>query len=430
MQLASLGDERIEPTQTGQRAVCPGCGEEVLSKCGEIIAWHWAHIGGADCVASEGMTQWHKDWQDLTPKAWQEIIGRDIDGAVVHRADIRLPSGLIVEIQRSPISVADIESREDYWKRIVWIRHGEGLKLLINGQDPSEIQPHTWPNLKAKIAKRRQELRGKKRTVERISYSTPIDISQAKAKLISLANFLRSELKEVSATEKRLALGASICFEVRGIPIVLGVSSFAWKIKRPSWDAHTAPIWIDLPGSDCMALINSPDHLTSCIVAPRSIVQALLEQGIDISELKEQEIDIDCLLSKTKQAIKRKIAKQLERVTDSISLIEQKQREQIQAYRSACNAEQAKADRRKLAQSRLALQCEEAAMGRVLDLGGLSPRFVARWTSFFESCQSWQQIEAATKQIEAGVKLLLWRQLSPELKQRLRQIKQAQELTA
>jgi hypothetical protein len=425
MQLAVLGDERIEPTRTGQRAVCPGCGEEVLSKCGEILAWHWAHIGGADCVASEGMTQWHKDWQDLTPKTWQEIIGRDIDGAVVHRADIRLPSGLIVEIQRSPISVADIESREDYWRRVAWIRHGEGLKISIAGQRPSKIQPHTWPSLKAKIAKRKQDLREKKRIIERISsLPIPVSASEAKSKLLSLNNFLLQELRELAKAEDSPAMNVSVRFEAQGKPIELGLSSFAWRVRRPSWDAHNAPVWIDIPDSEYMALINLPKFSESCFLAHRSTVQALLKSGIDISAPQAERIDIEPRLFKLKQEIRKKISKQLQSVAAGINLIEEKQEREgemlIAEWKAGQAERQAQYQKELLEQDR---KEKEASMGRVLQLGGLSPRFVHRWIQFFESCQDWRQIEEATRQIEEGVKLLLWRQLSPELKQRLRQLK-------
>ena len=39
---AILAGEKIEAIPH-KRAKCPLCGEEVLSKCGEVKMWHWAH---------------------------------------------------------------------------------------------------------------------------------------------------------------------------------------------------------------------------------------------------------------------------------------------------------------------------------------------------------------------------------------------------
>ena len=38
--------QRITPLP-GQRAVCPCCKSEVNAKCGEVNAWHWAHLPDA-----------------------------------------------------------------------------------------------------------------------------------------------------------------------------------------------------------------------------------------------------------------------------------------------------------------------------------------------------------------------------------------------
>ena len=53
---------RAEPNIT---ANCDVCGKEVISKCGNIKVWHFAHKVSADCDSwSEEETQWHKDWKN------------------------------------------------------------------------------------------------------------------------------------------------------------------------------------------------------------------------------------------------------------------------------------------------------------------------------------------------------------------------------
>jgi len=113
--------ERIEATPK-KRAICPICGSELISKCGKILVWHWAHINMEECDNwSEGETWWHLDWKNKFPKENQEvIIGK-------HIADVRTPSRWVIELQNSPISSEEIIEREEYYKRMVWLLNGETL---------------------------------------------------------------------------------------------------------------------------------------------------------------------------------------------------------------------------------------------------------------------------------------------------------------
>ena len=104
---------RAMPSPKG-RGVCPGCGGEVLAKCGEHVSWHWAHVA-SDCDPwSEPESTWHRRWKQMFPPEWQE---RQI-GA--HRADVLTPHGGI-EFQRSSISSTEIREREDFYGRMIWV---------------------------------------------------------------------------------------------------------------------------------------------------------------------------------------------------------------------------------------------------------------------------------------------------------------------
>lgn len=39
--------KRIGP-EPSQHAFCPGCRAPVISKCGDINVWHWAHVTGKE----------------------------------------------------------------------------------------------------------------------------------------------------------------------------------------------------------------------------------------------------------------------------------------------------------------------------------------------------------------------------------------------
>jgi competence protein CoiA len=101
-----------EPRLAGH---CPQCDSEVIAKCGPVNAWHWAHKA-TDCDTwSEPLTQWHADWQSRFPIKWCEIPVGD------HRADVRLPGGLVLEFQHSHLSADQIQKREQHYGRMVWI---------------------------------------------------------------------------------------------------------------------------------------------------------------------------------------------------------------------------------------------------------------------------------------------------------------------
>lgn len=113
MRWAQLGSERIEPTPKSA-ASCPLCGGELISKCGEIIAWHWAHKT-KDCDPwSEPESDWHLGWKQRFPPDWQEVVMGP------HRADVKTPFG-VLEFQKSSISLATIKEREQFYGAIAWV---------------------------------------------------------------------------------------------------------------------------------------------------------------------------------------------------------------------------------------------------------------------------------------------------------------------
>lgn len=120
MEVALKDGVRVRPTSTGQRAVCQTCDGEVLSKCGEINVWHWAHRAIAGCDSwLEADTEWHSEWKTRVPESWIEIV-IEKDGKR-RLADIRLPNGLVVKLQRSPLSPKQVRNYEQFFGNMIWI---------------------------------------------------------------------------------------------------------------------------------------------------------------------------------------------------------------------------------------------------------------------------------------------------------------------
>ncbi len=123
MQIAVVDGTRLEAFPGG-RGVCPVCGSEVIAKCGTRIIYHWAHQRPNDCDPWwENETPWHRNWKNLFPEGCREVSHTASDGEI-HRSDIKTPTGIFIEIQHSAMTDAERESREEFYKNLVWIIDG------------------------------------------------------------------------------------------------------------------------------------------------------------------------------------------------------------------------------------------------------------------------------------------------------------------
>ena len=129
MKYALVDGIKTEATPKAQ-GKCLCCGVEVIAKCGEKRAWHWAHKNNEECNYSkkEPKTQWHLDWQNYFPKEWQEVRCTDEQTGEIHIVDIKTTNGLVVEFQHSAINPEERSSREQFHKNMTWVVDGTRLK--------------------------------------------------------------------------------------------------------------------------------------------------------------------------------------------------------------------------------------------------------------------------------------------------------------
>lgn len=109
-----------EPGLIGQ---CPVCKSRMIPKCGSIRAWHWSHYGERHCDPWWEETEWHIAWKNRFPLDWREVVHFGQDDAI-HIADVKTGSDFILEFQHSQISDIERQSREDFYKSMVWIVDG------------------------------------------------------------------------------------------------------------------------------------------------------------------------------------------------------------------------------------------------------------------------------------------------------------------
>lgn len=123
--------ERIE-AKRGQLATCPCCEIDLIPKCGEFKVHHWAHKKGHNCDPWwEPETEWHRDWKNKFPPDWQETVKFDLVSNEKHIADIYIPTNdLTIEFQNSPITKEELESRERFYKKMIWVVNAKSFSIL------------------------------------------------------------------------------------------------------------------------------------------------------------------------------------------------------------------------------------------------------------------------------------------------------------
>lgn len=98
------------------KACCPFCGDIVISKCGEINAWHWAHRRLVECDDwTESDTEWHNNWKQQYPKENCEL---DLNG---RRADIITNNYEVILLNSKSLSLEEVRQREGHFKNMIWI---------------------------------------------------------------------------------------------------------------------------------------------------------------------------------------------------------------------------------------------------------------------------------------------------------------------
>lgn len=113
MLYANIENKR-QKAEPGLHALCPLCQQEVISKCGDIKIWHWAHRSLDICDSfKESETEWHRSWKSFFPENQQEVIVKKSND--YHIADVKNHWQMVIEFQHSNISFDDIKKRENFY---------------------------------------------------------------------------------------------------------------------------------------------------------------------------------------------------------------------------------------------------------------------------------------------------------------------------
>ncbi len=106
-------DENLIGASPNLRAFCPHCQADVISKCGDIRTWHWAHKNQECKYVTEQETEWHLLWKKRA-LGWGSDVEKRFDCFI---ADIYIPDNKIIEAQHSPISTEELLLRSEYYSQ-------------------------------------------------------------------------------------------------------------------------------------------------------------------------------------------------------------------------------------------------------------------------------------------------------------------------
>jgi competence protein CoiA len=265
MQYSSVNGQKSLPFPKG-KGICEICDSVTIAKCGKKIMWHWAHKTKKDCdLWWENETEWHREWKEQFPEKFREVVHKCKMTGEKHRADIKSDNGIILEIQNSPISLDELQSREKFYKNLIWIVNGE--KFIKRFTIFSNLLPN--PNSKE---------------FEDIVFVATSNHNSCTMfwRLSENPNVLNSngnQLVEMYSTRKLQKLINKH---------YVGHHPFYWKRPHISWVNATCPVFIDF-GTDILWRIENYKNHFTCV---RAVVKKKVILDV-INKTKVQDIADD-----------------------------------------------------------------------------------------------------------------------------------------
>ncbi|HYG27696.1 MAG TPA: hypothetical protein VD906_12400 [Caulobacteraceae bacterium] len=219
----------------------------MLAKCGPRVIAHWAHWGRRQCDPWwENETSWHRGWKALFPQDWVEVLHTAADGEV-HRADIKTPRGIVIEVQHSAMSDAERMSRETFYGNMIWIVDGSPFRSNFDIY-------HPLPDPNSELAGDLIWLKGTRQMQ-----------GAARGLFIRLSECLR---ENPSATKEDVRGGyLHGIAEIRGQldDAYVGHHQYDWVRPRRTWLESGRPVFIDMGGGILARLALYDSYRLPCV---------------------------------------------------------------------------------------------------------------------------------------------------------------------
>lgn len=214
MQYALVDGVKVE-AQKGIEGVCIGCGNQMIPKCGVLKMHHWAHRISTKCDSWwETESLWHRGWKSQFPESYREISFYDEKLHEFHRADISTPEGITIEFQNSSLSITEMQSRETFYGKLIWVINGlkfKGFRLGKAIPDPRSS------------------------TLDEYEFNGNAHVTYT----------LKSECFHPTHLKEKYNLEHPILNHIKTTTVHY---SFAWKYAHQAWLSSSVPVFIDLGG--------------------------------------------------------------------------------------------------------------------------------------------------------------------------------------
>ena len=102
---------------------CRDCKTQLIPKCGMIVTHHWAHHPDTNCHCWEPESKWHLDWKCTLKNPKGNIEVKVVTEEKYKRADMVTAGGMIIEFQKSPMSLEERLDREEHYRSMLWVIH-------------------------------------------------------------------------------------------------------------------------------------------------------------------------------------------------------------------------------------------------------------------------------------------------------------------
>lgn len=161
-----------------------------------------------------GETPWHRDWKMAFPISFREVCFWDEHSRQQHRADVHTSCGTTLEFQNSPIDIEELESREAFYPKLVWVLNGKkfkGFRILKHLPDVDDPRLSDFEFCLS----------------DHLSMIRKSDLLNGRGHP-KILNFYHPELKK--------------------IPLTSHYYSFCWKHPHRVWYQSKCPIIVDLGG--------------------------------------------------------------------------------------------------------------------------------------------------------------------------------------
>lgn len=288
MQIALVNGQRHLPQQK-LRGTCPVCGQETISKCGSVRLWHWAHQGRRHCDPWwENETDWHRAWKSQFPEDCREVVHFDEVTGEKHVADVKTRRGMVIELQHSAMPLEELQSREKFYGRMIWIVDGQPFASQFEVNEYP--LPHPKSTLLEDVVFDGQYYFSKKTKIPdfyRISEYKALQEKHKKENILDDDTVRRIEMirdRAKSSDLKFIDVELSVMpnrysyktIEKEIIADYRGHHFFCWRRPRQVWMEASAPVFFDFGTNKLFRLMRYQNH-SWCV--QRISKQALVEKN-------------------------------------------------------------------------------------------------------------------------------------------------------